>query len=118
MADAQSDLVYVQGDGVRVRVNPMIDVNIGKWTDRSGSIAVANTPQPLFEQVDEKVLSRFVVHAGDAGTLHVNFLGGNAVKNAPGSVPLKPGAVLRIPTRGPVSIAGDSVGIPYTAAEA
>lgn len=118
MPTDDSDLIYVRGDGRNERVVPVLEINMGKWTDRSGTIDAPGVAQPLFEQINETVLSRFVENVGESGTLWINFLGGNAEANAPGSVRLAPGAMRTIPTRAAVSIAGDKAGIPYTAGEA
>lgn len=118
MPTSDSDLTYVRGDGRNERVVPVLEVNMGNWADVSGTIDAPNVAQPLFAQADEKILSRFVENVGETGTLWINFLGGDAEANAPGSVQLKPGAMRTIPTRAPVSIAGDKAGIPFTAGEA
>lgn len=114
---ASSDLPYVQAQGRRERVSPVLALAIVDYDDRSGLIEEANVATPLFEAADETVVSRFVSHVGPSGVLWVNFLGGEAGANAPGSLPLKPGALLVIPSRAPVSIIGDAAGIPFTAAE-
>lgn len=113
-----SDLPYVQAQDRLERVNPTLEVNIGDWTDQSGTIAEADTPQQLFALADESICSRFVTNVAVNGTLWVNWLGGAAAKNAPGSMPVKPGAMLWIPTRAVVSILGDTDGMPFTAGEA
>ena len=116
--EATSDLLYVRGEDRNQLVTPVIEVNLGNWTDHSGTIEEANAPVTLFEQGGVETVSRFVINIGQSGVLWVNFFGGDAGPNEPGSVPVKPFTKLDIPTRGPVSICGDTAGIPYTAGAA
>lgn len=117
-----SDLPYVQGDGQRVRADPVFPVDMADWTDRSGTVAAADTVFELFPalpKADVTVSRRFVAHVGDAdsGSLWIDWLGGDAGVNAPGSLELAPGDIMPIPTRGRVTARGTIVGLPFTAAE-
>jgi hypothetical protein len=113
-----SDLLYVRGEGRNVLPTPIVDVNLGNWEDRSGVIVDADTPYQLFGQGTTSTLSRFIVNIATQGVIWINFLGGDAEKNIPGSIPIHPGSMLTIPTRAPVSICSDTAGTPYTAGEA
>lgn len=117
-----SDLPYVQGDGQRVRADPVFPVDMAAWTDRSGRVAAADTVFEIFPALaagDVTVSRRFVAHVGDedSGSLWINWLGGDAAVNAPGSIELMPGDVFPVPTRGRVTGRGTVVALPFTAAE-
>ena len=116
---ATSDLPYVQAKTGRERSNPVFPVGIVEWTDRSGTVAVAGEAFDLLEAVGETVSNRIVMHVGadDSGSLWINFLGGQAAPNAPGSVELRPGDEVAITTRAAVSGYGTVAGLPYTAME-
>lgn len=114
----KSDLPYVQAGAGLERANPVFNVSMTEWTNLSGSIQTANDSFELFAEDDaSQANSRFLAHIGTEGSLWVNFLGGNAGPNMPGSLELIPGDILPIPTRGAVTLLGTEVGIPFTAAQ-
>jgi len=88
-----------------------------QWDNLSGSIQKANEAFELFSDDESQVNSRFVAHVGVSGSLWVNFLGGAAGPNMPGSLELLPGDILPVPTRGKTTLLGTEVGIPFTAAQ-
>lgn len=114
----QSDLPYVQAANGLERANPVFNIALGNWTDKSGTITAAGESQPLFPEADATVIDRFVYHAGDSGKIAVNFLNSeDAAVHGAGCFTLSPGKGIAIPTRGAVTITGDADGIPFTAAE-
>lgn len=116
---ASSDLPYVQASGRRERSNPVFPVGIVEWTNRSGAVAQAEVAFELLAAVDESVSNRVLLHVGTdgSGSLWINFLGGDAAPNAPGSIELRPGDEVDITTRAAVSGYGTIVDLPYTAME-
>lgn len=115
---AESDLPYVATQTGRREAQPVILINRGKWTGRSGTIVAADTPQILFEAVEDKsTIQRFVQNIKSAGNLWVNFFGGDAGVEVPDSMKVVPGAVLFIPTDGEVSICSDVPNMAFTAGE-
>jgi hypothetical protein len=114
-----SDLPYVQAQDRLERSSPVFPVGIVNWTDRSGTVAEAGVAFELLAEVEADVSNRFIAHVGDedSGSLWVNWLGGDAEVNGPGSIELIPGDIMPILTRAPVSALGTVVGLPFTAAE-
>lgn len=114
-----SDLPHVRGLYAAERSNPVVEVNIGKWTDKSGTLGEAGVSQVVFEAVtDLSVISRNIQNINEAGNLWVNYYGADAAVGEPGSYLLVPGALLTIPSRGVVSVCGDLPDLKFTAGEA
>lgn len=115
---AESDLPYVSTQTGRREAQPVILINRGNWTDRSGTIVDAETPEVLFDAIEDKsTIQRFVQNIEAEGNLWVNYFGNDAGVKAPGSMKVVPGAVLFIPTDGEVSICSDAPNMAFTAGE-
>ena len=112
-----SDLPYVQTPVGRERATPVLPVELYEWTDLSGR-APALAPFTLFPVSDDSVVTRLVGHVGATGSLWINLFGGEAGVNSPGSLELRPGDILPVPTRGQVRAIATEADLPFTAAQA
>lgn len=121
--DPSSDLPYVRGDGQNVRANPVFEVGMVNWSDRSGRVQAADTSFVLFDAKqapDFTISNRILGHVGgaDSGSLWVTWIDGVVpAANKPGCFEWMPGDVLPIPSRAEVRAIGTQANLPFTALE-
>lgn len=118
MDEQLDDFIYVRTASGFVKAGLVQTTDVlKKLTDASGNTGNINTVKVLFDDdnLSREDISRQIFHVGTQGSIWINFLGGDAGQNAPGSVELLPGGDMTIPTRNEVTIVGTVANIPYTA---
>jgi len=116
LVDGQETALQCDSDGslyINIR-----ETTTGVLTDRSGTIAAANTAQQLMAANPSR--KGFLIQNNSAATLWFNEIGGTAVTSQP-SISLAAGALYNSPTPGgsnqAVSIIGGTLGQAFTARE-
>lgn len=86
-----------------------------RGTNRSGTIAAANTAQQL--AAENGIRRGLTIQNIDDTDMWVNELGGTAAINSAGSYKLAPGAVLQVGTINAISIICSTISKKFTAVE-